>query len=85
MTNYLNSEIPSQYDIHEHFTNNEKKVLIGGIVSKGSIMLGNKYYLGPDKIGTYKIVEIEGIHCKKIPSKIVYEGQFATLSLNGKI
>lgn len=71
----------TQVDIHEHFTNLEKKILVGGIVSKGSCRLGDQYYLGPDKFGSFKLVEIDGIHCKKIPSKKIYQGQFATLSL----
>lgn len=78
------SKNDTQVDIHEHFSNIEKKILVGGIVSKGSCKLGDQYYLGPDKFGLFKLVEVDGIHCKKIPSKKIYQGQFATLSLKSK-
>jgi GTPase len=43
---------PCQFDIHENFMV-EGRLIIGGIVSKGKIMVGNKYYLGPCKNGDF--------------------------------
>jgi hypothetical protein len=57
------SENMNQFDIHEHFIINEekdstRKLIIGGIVSRGKIILGQKYYLGPDKHGNFKYLFI---------------------------
>ncbi len=72
------------FDIHEHFTTQDKKVVVAGFVSKGKLTIGNKYYLGPNKLGIYSIVEIEGLHSKKIPTKNAYKGQFVTVCLKSK-
>jgi GTPase len=48
-----NGNVYSQFDIHEYF-NVEKDLIIGGIVSRGRIMVGHKYYLGPDRNGNFK-------------------------------
>jgi GTPase len=43
----------SQFDIHEYFSV-DKKIIIGGFVSKGRMVVNEKYYLGPDKNGNFK-------------------------------
>lgn len=43
----------SQFDIHEYFLV-DKMIIVGGIVSKGRMCKGDKYYLGPDKKGNFK-------------------------------
>jgi GTPase len=43
----------SEFDIQEHFTV-DKKIIVGGIVSKGKIIVGDNFYLGPDKSGNFK-------------------------------
>lgn len=76
------SEIISQFDIHENFIKEkEGKLIIGGVVSKGQISIGCKYYLGPDKTGNFKIIQVEDIHIKKISSEIASTGQFSSLSI----
>lgn len=76
------NEIISQFDIHENFIKEkEGKLIIGGVVSKGQISKGCKYYLGPDKTGNFKIIEVEDIHIKKISSEIASSGQFSSLSI----
>jgi elongation factor 1-alpha len=78
----FNNEIISQFDIHENFIKEkEGKLIIGGVVSKGQICKGSKYYLGPDKTGNFKIIQVEDIHIKKISSEIASTGQFSSLSI----
>lgn len=73
-----------KFDIHEHFVNQQKKIVIAGFVNRGSISIGQKCFLGPNKQGIFSIVEIEELHCKKVPSKTALEGQFATISIKSK-
>ena len=80
--NLISSPI-SQFDVQEHFTVNGKTIL-GGIVSKGIIKKNDMYYFGPNKLGNFKIVQVETIHCKKKEVDIIHEGQFSSLSLIGK-
>ena len=80
--NLISSPI-SQFDVQEHFTVNGKTIL-GGIVSKGIIKKNDTYYFGPNKLGNFKIVQVETIHCKKQEVDIIHEGQFSSLSLIGK-
>lgn len=42
----------SQFDIHDIFMF-DKRVIVGGIVNKGNFTIGNQYYLGPDKTGSF--------------------------------
>lgn len=70
-----------KFDIHEHFVSLEKKIIVAGFVSKGKIKVGEKYHLGPDKLGKFQIVEIEGLHCRKVPSMEALEGYFVTVSI----
>lgn len=72
----------TMFDIHEHFyTSANKKVVVAGFVSKGKLSLGQKCYLGPNKQGQFSIIEVEGLHCKKIPTKSAFKGQFVTVCL----
>jgi elongation factor 1-alpha len=49
----LVSSDSAEFDIQEHFIAN-KKLIVGGIVTSGKIVVGEKYYLGPDKNGNFK-------------------------------
>jgi GTPase len=70
----------AEFDIQEHFMV-DKKIIVGGIVTSGKITAGEKYFLGPDKTGNFRIVEVEDIHCKKLTHKQVTEGQFSSLKI----
>ena len=72
----------NQFDVHEHFIVDGKTIL-GGVVSKGIIKKNDIYYFGPNKLGNFKYVKVETIHCKKQAVDIVHEGQFSSLSLTG--
>lgn len=80
--NLISSPI-SQFDVQEHFIVDGKTIL-GGVVSKGVIKKNETYYFGPNKLGNFKLVTVESIHCKKQEVDIIYEGQFSSLSLTGK-
>jgi GTPase len=80
--NLISSPI-SQFDVHEHFNVNGVTIL-GGVVSKGVIRKNDTYYFGPNKVGNFKLVKVETIHCKKQEVDIVHEGQFSSLSLTGE-
>ena len=80
--NLISSPI-SQFDVHEHFNVNGKTIL-GGVVSKGIIKKGDIYYFGPNKLGNFKYVKVETIHCKLQEVDIIHEGQFSSLSLTGE-
>ena len=80
--NLISSPI-SQFDVQEHFIVDGKTIL-GGVVSKGIIKKNETYYFGPNKLGNFKLVTVESIHCKKQEVDIIYEGQFSSLSLTGK-
>lgn len=73
----------SQFDVHEHFIV-EGKTIIGGVVSKGRIRTGESYYFGPNKLGNFKLLTVESIHCKKQVVDVAFEGQFSSLCLIGK-
>lgn len=73
----------SQFDVHEHFIV-EGKTIIGGVVSKGRICTGESYYFGPNKLGNFKLLKVESIHCKKQVVDVAFEGQFSSLCLIGK-
>ena len=73
----------SQFDVHEHFIV-DGNTIIGGVVSKGRIRKGESYYFGPNKLGNYKLLTVESIHCKKQVVDVAFEGQFSSLCLIGK-
>jgi GTPase len=79
--NLISSPI-NQFDVHEHFIVDGKTIL-GGVVSKGIIKKNDVYYFGPNKLGNFKYVKVETIHCKKQAVDIIHEGQFSSLSLTG--
>lgn len=79
------NNIGFHFDIHEHFSNKEKKIVVAGFLAKGKISVGQNCYLGPDKLGNYSVVQIEELHCKKVPSKVAFQGQFATLCIKSNI
>ena len=80
--NLISSPI-NQFDVHEHFIVDGKTIL-GGVVSKGIIKKNDIYYFGPNKLGNFKYVKVETIHCKKQEVDIAHEGQFSSLSLTGE-
>ena len=83
--NYFNliSSPINQFDVDEHFTVKGKTIL-GGIVSKGIINKNDTYYFGPNKLGNFKIVKVETIHCKMQEVDAIHEGQYSSLSLTGQ-
>lgn len=62
----------------------ENKVIVSGIVNKGIIKVNSKCYLGPYNDGSFKMVNISNIHCKKIPVKSVNKGQYCSIWIDSK-
>jgi hypothetical protein len=57
----------------------EERVIVSGIVNKGIIRSSGKYHLGPYNDGSFKLIDISNIHCKKIPVKSVSKGQYCSI------
>lgn len=74
-----------------NYSNEKVEVItiVAGILSEGSIYLNSinnktcprEYYLGPNLEGKFEKVLVKSIHCKKIPVKSVYKGQFCFLEI----
>lgn len=77
-SNLLNTNMVSSTN-----TSNPKVILVG-IVSKGSIEKNNVFMLGPDNNCEFKPVCVKAIHCKKIEVKKVFQGQYCTLEVDAK-
>jgi GTPase len=60
----------------------ENKLILIGIVTKGVLLRGNQYKLGPDPSGNYKLVNLISIHCKKVEVKSATQGQFCSILLD---
>jgi GTPase len=65
--------------------NLKDKVILTGIVNEGSFYLGMQYNLGPDAEGNFKVVTIEGIHCKKVDVKSASKGQYCSILLDSAV
>jgi GTPase len=72
-----------EFDIHETLAI-DNKLIVTGIVNKGKVVSDTKCYLGPDNDGKFKIVEIVNIHCKKIPVKYSYKGQYCSIYIKNQ-
>ncbi|CAD8062690.1 unnamed protein product [Paramecium primaurelia] len=73
-----NSNLDSEYCIHNVFEINNQKVL-GGTVLKGVIRVKQILQMGPDKHGRFFPIEIEEIQCNRVQVKSVQCGQICTI------
>jgi GTPase len=82
----LNSQVNNieKFDILETI-NIKDKVILMGIVSDGSILLENQYFLGPDSEGNFKLVSIVNIHCKKVEVRSANQGQYCSILLDSSV
>lgn len=74
----------TQFDILETYMS-ESTLIILGIVTRGMLLRGKDYLLGPDANGDFKTVNLTSIHCKKIDVKTVSQGQFCSIVLDGSV
>ena len=56
----------------------ETSAILWGIVSNGKLKKNSKYFLGPDSMGNFKMVEVTDIHCKSIDVSYAYKGQYCS-------
>ena len=56
----------------------ETNAILWGIVSSGKLKIHSKYFLGPDSMGNFKMVEVTDIHCKSIDVSYAYKGQYCS-------
>lgn len=67
-TNVLinNSNLHSEFCIHNVYEINKEQKVLGGTVVKGIIRVGQILHLGPDKIGRFFPIEVEEIQCSRV-------------------
>ncbi|CAD8084951.1 unnamed protein product [Paramecium sonneborni] len=73
-----NSNLDTEYCIHNVFEINNQKVL-GGTVLKGIIRVKQILQMGPDKNGRFFPIEIEEIQCNRVQVKSAQCGQICTI------
>ncbi|CAD8172688.1 unnamed protein product [Paramecium octaurelia] len=73
-----NSNLDSEYCIHNVFEINNQKVL-GGTVLKGIIRVKQILQMGPDKHGRFFPIEVEEIQCNRVQVKSAQCGQICTI------
>lgn len=56
-------------------------LVYAGVLSSGTVTLGQTLMLGPDVLGTYKQVQVKSIHFKRTDVKTVYAGQSCSFRL----
>ena len=56
----------------------ETNAILWGIVSSGKLRINSKYFLGPDAMGNFKMVEVTDIHCKTVNVSYAYKGQYCS-------
>ena len=66
-----------EFDITE-ILYKETNAILWGIVSNGKLKINSKYFLGPDSMGNFKMVEVTDIHCKSIDVSYAYKGQYCS-------
>ncbi len=54
--------------------NKDGELILHGMMIRGSISVRQQLLLGPGSDGNFRKVEIKGIHCKKIPVRVVISG-----------
>ena len=72
---------PAQFQIDEIF-HVDDTVVVGGLLTKGVILQGATLLLGPMDDYSFHEVKVASIHRNKVPCRVVYAGQSASLSLS---
>lgn len=62
--------------------NVENKFILIGIVTKGLLLRGSQYKLGPNPLGNFILVNLISIHCKKVEVKSASQGQFCSIQID---
>ena len=70
----------TEFDILEIYYK-ETNAILWGIISSGKILINSKYFLGPDSMGYFKMVEVTDIHCKSLNVSYAYKGQYCSVCI----
>ena len=70
----------TEFDILEIYYK-ETNAILWGIVSSGKMLINSKYFLGPDSMGNFKMVEVTDIHCKSLNVSYAYKGQYCSVCI----
>jgi GTPase len=73
-----------QFDMLETI-NVENKLILAGIVTKGTLIHDTQYLLGPDVEGNFRCVNLFSIHCKRKSVKTAKKGQFCSILLDDSV
>jgi len=73
-----------QFDILET-SGVENKLILAGIVTKGTLIYDNQYLLGPDLDGNFKLASLKSIHCKRKSVKTAKKGQYCSILLEESV
>jgi len=60
---------------------NEDYIVLGGIITAGSVKAGDIFNLGPNEMGKFKRVKISSIHLNRVPVSVGYTGQYVTVAV----
>ena len=74
---------PVQFQVHERYLVTGVGLVVGGMLFSGSISIGQKLNLGPDRNGNFRKVKIRSIHRNRVSVNTVEPGVFACLALAG--
>ncbi|KAI9468405.1 P-loop containing nucleoside triphosphate hydrolase protein [Coemansia mojavensis] len=70
-----------RFDINEIFAVPYVGTVVSGVVSSGSVHLGDALWLGPDFNGQFISTQVRGIHRKRAEVEAGYRGQSVSLAL----
>ncbi|KAJ2347251.1 hypothetical protein GGF43_004798, partial [Coemansia sp. RSA 2618] len=77
----IEDEVPLRYDINEIFAVPYVGTVVSGVVSSGSVRLGDTVLLGPDFSGNFVPTQVRGIHRKRAEVEVGHQGQSVSLAL----
>ncbi|KAH9489526.1 GTP binding protein [Bulinus truncatus] len=71
----------TEFQIDELFTVPDVGTIVGGIIHRGSIREGDRLFLGPSDIGSYREVKVKTVHRNRVPCRLIQAGQAACVAL----
>lgn len=81
-TELENEAYGGEFHIQQTFKKSDYILILAGIVHKGKFTQNQRTLLGPSQEGTFTIVEIQNIHCNRVPVRQVRAGQICTMLIN---
>lgn len=69
-----NEEDPVEFNIDGDFVVTGVGTVVAGVLKSGTVKIGDRLLLGPDKTGLFKKVQVKGIHYKRTVVEIAKAG-----------